>query len=140
VVLVDTSVWIEVFRRGSSFALESVVDLDEVVTCGPVIQEVIQGFDDERAFRVARDSMVALPILENPMTLQVYEQAAELYRRGRRAGQTVRSSVDCLIAACALLHDVEVLHRDRDYDAIATIAPLRTRNVGPKPSTRKSAL
>jgi predicted nucleic acid-binding protein len=138
VVLVDTSVWIEVFRRGSSLALESVVDLDEVVTCGPVIQEVIQGFDDERAFRVARDSMVALPVLENPMTLHVYEQAAELYRRGRRAGKTVRSSVDCLIAACALLHDVEVLHCDRDYDAIATIAPLRARNVGRNRSTKKS--
>ena len=135
-VLVDTSVWIEVFRRASPLALESVVDLDDVVTCGPVIQEVIQGFDDERAFRVARDSMLALPVLENPMTLHVYEQAAELYRRGRRAGKTVRSSVDCLIAACALLHDVEVLHCDRDYDAIAGIAPLRARNVGPKRAAR----
>ena len=129
-VLVDTSVWIEVFRRGSTFTLESVVDLDDVVTCPPVIQEVIQGFDDERAFRVARDSMVALPVLANPMTLHVYEQAADLYRRGRRAGKTLRSSVDCLIAVCALQHDVEVLHRDRDYDTIATIAPLRARNVG----------
>lgn len=128
-VLVDTSVWIEVFRRGTRFSLESVVELDAVVSCGPVIQEVLQGFDDERAFRIARDSMVALPLVENPMTLRVYEQAAELYRRGRRAGKTLRSSVDCLIAACALLHDVEVLHRDRDYDAIATIAPLRVRNI-----------
>lgn len=135
-VLVDTSVWIEVFRSRSPLALESVVDLDDVVTCGPVIQEVIQGFDDERAFRVARDSMLALPVLENPMTLHVYEQAAELYRRGRRAGKTVRSSVDCLIAACALQHDVEVLHSDRDYDAIATFTSLRARNVSGKRAVR----
>lgn len=128
-VLVDTSVWIEVFRRGSRLSLESVVPLDHVVTCGPVIQEVIQGFDDERAFRVARDSMLALPILENPMTVHAYEQAAELYRRGRRSGKTLRSGVDCLIAACALLHDADVLHCDRDFDAIATIAPLRARNI-----------
>ena len=127
--LVDTSVWVEIFKRGSRLSLESVVDLDDVVTCGPVIQEVIQGFDNERAFRVARDSMLALPILENPMTMHVYEQAAELYRRGRRAGKTLRSGVDCLIAACALLHDAEVLHCDRDFDAIATITPLRARNV-----------
>src|SRR5262245_12391936 len=110
VVLVDTSVWIETFRRGAPLALESVVDLDDVVTCGPVIQEVMQGFDDERAFRVAREAMRALPILEDPISLHVYEQAAELYRRGRRAGKTLRSSVDCVIAACALLHDAEVLH------------------------------
>jgi predicted nucleic acid-binding protein len=129
VVLVDTSVWIEVFRPGSTTALDSFVDFDQVVTCGPVIQEVIQGFDDERAFRVAKDSMLALPILENPMRTHVYEQAADLFRRGRRSGKTLRSGVDCLIAACALLHDADVLHCDRDYDAIAAIAPLRARNI-----------
>ena len=132
-VLVDTSVWIETFRRRSPLALESVVDLDDVVTCGPVIQEVIQGFDDERAYRVARDAMLALPVLEDPLSLQVYEQAAHLYRRGRRAGKTLRSSVDCLIATCALLHDVEVLHADRDFDVIATFSSLRSRNVGRRP-------
>ncbi len=50
-VLVDTSVWIEVFRRGKTLSLESVVDPDDIVTCLPVIQEVLQGFDDERAYR-----------------------------------------------------------------------------------------
>ena len=49
-----------------------------------------------------------------------------------RAGKTVRSSVDCPIAACALLHDVEVVHCDRDYEAIAAVAPLRTHNVHQK--------
>jgi predicted nucleic acid-binding protein len=36
--------------------------------------------------------------------------------------------VDCLIAACAIRHDLEVLHRDRDFDALATISPLRARD------------
>lgn len=54
--LVDTSVWIEVFRRPSRFELGSVADLDEVVTCLPVIQEVLQGFQQEHAFRVAREA------------------------------------------------------------------------------------
>src|SRR5215212_765347 len=40
VLLVDTSVWIEVFRKPSRLELQSVADLDEVVTCLPVIQEV----------------------------------------------------------------------------------------------------
>ena len=48
-VLVDSSVWIEVFRRQSTFDIEAVVDLEEVVTCLPVIQEVLQGFDDQQA-------------------------------------------------------------------------------------------
>ena len=124
-VLVDTSVWIDVFRKGSRLRLESVVDFDEVVTCLPVIQEVLQGFDDERAFLLAREAMHALPIVESPMTRGVFDQAAHLYRSARRAGVTVRSGVDCLIAACALRHDLDVVHRDRDFDALARISPLR---------------
>jgi predicted nucleic acid-binding protein len=129
VVLVDTSVWIEVFRRSPTLTLESLVDFDAIVTCLPVVQEVLQGFDDERAFRIARDAMLALPIVEEPMAAAVFEQAAELFRQARRAGKTVRSGADCLIAACAIRHDVEVLHCDRDFDALAAVAPLRARNV-----------
>ena len=46
-----------------------------------------------------------------------------LYRSARRVGLTVRSSVDCLVAACALRHDLEVLHRDRDYAALNALWP-----------------
>jgi hypothetical protein len=61
-LLVDTSAWIEVFRRRPRITIEQLVgDLDRVVTCLPVIQEVLQGFDDERAFRVAHEAMWALP-------------------------------------------------------------------------------
>jgi predicted nucleic acid-binding protein len=129
VVLVDTSIWIDVFRDRRPLALEEVVEFDDVVTCLPVIQEVLQGFRDERAFALARDAMHALPIVESPMPRAVFDQAADLYRAARRAGVTVRSGVDCLIAACAVRHDLEVLHHDRDYDAIARIAPLRSRRV-----------
>lgn len=39
----------------------------------------------------------------------------------------MRSSVDCLIATCAIRHDLEWLHRDRDYSAIGRISALRQR-------------
>jgi hypothetical protein len=130
VVLVDTSVWIEVFRRPFTVRLGDVVAFDEVVTCLPIVQEVLQGFDDERAFRVAREAMLALPIVESPMPAALFEQAAALYRSARRAGRTVRSGVDCLIAACAIRHDLELLHRDRDFTALATVVPLRARDIG----------
>ena len=128
-VLVDTSVWVEVFRR-PGLKLHDHVDFDEVVTCLPVIQEVLQGFDDEGAYRPARDAMTALPIVESPLRLEVVEQAADLYRRARRAGLTVRSGVDCLIAACALRHDLTVLHHDRDFGVLARVSHLSARAVG----------
>jgi predicted nucleic acid-binding protein len=129
VVLVDTSVWIEVFRRPSRLTLTSVAEIDEVVTCLPVVQEVLQGFRDEAAFRVAHDSMLAFPIVESPLRWEVVDEAIRLYRAARRAGYTVRSGVDCLIAACALRHGLTVAHHDRDFDAISQVSPLHVRAV-----------
>ncbi len=128
-VLVDTSVWIEVFRRPSRLTLTSVAEIDEVVTCLPVVQEVLQGFRDEAAFRVAHDSMLAFPIVESPLRWEAFDEAIRLYRAARRAGYTVRSGVDCLIAACALRHGLAVAHCDRDFDAIAEVSSLHVRSV-----------
>lgn len=128
-LLVDTSVWIEVFRKPSRLELQSVVELDEVVTCLPVIQEVLQGFLDERAFRVARGAMFSFPIIESPLTSEVFEEAAQLFRTARRAGVTVRSGVDCLIASCAIRHRLTVLHDDRDFSLLARVSPLEERRI-----------
>jgi len=105
------------------------VDFDEIVTCLPVVQEVLQGFADERAYRLAREAMLALPIVESPLSGDAVLEAVGLYRAARRAGRTVRSSVDCLIAACAVRHDLEVLHRDRDYASLAAVSTLRARAI-----------
>jgi hypothetical protein len=130
VELVDTSVWIEVFRRGSKTTLDELVeDRDRVVTCLPVLQEVLQGFDDERAFAIAQLAFNALPCLESPLTGVVFDRAIDLYRRVRRAGITPRSSADCLIAACALRHGATVVHCDRDFAAMAPVVGLRERDV-----------
>ena len=125
--LVDTSIWIEVFRQRRALDMARLIDFDDVVTCLPVVQEVLQGFREEGAYRLACDAMLALPIVESPLGVDVVLEAAGLYRAARARGVTVRSSVDCLIAACALRHDLEVLHRDRDFDALARVSPLRQR-------------
>lgn len=51
--------------------------------------------------------------------------AAAIYRELRRRGITIRSMVDALIAAVAIRIDVPVLHRDRDFGAIAQHSALR---------------
>ena len=127
-LLVDTSIWIEVFRQRSRFDLTSSADVEEWVTCLPVIQEVLQGFRDESAYRVARESLLAMPIVESPLDEAVFLAATDLFRTARRAGRTIRSGVACLIAACAIRHDLEVLHHDRDFDVLASVSPLRARD------------
>jgi predicted nucleic acid-binding protein len=129
VVLVDTSAWIEVFRHPPRLVLEKVVDFDEIVTCLPVVQEVLQGFTTDTAYRRARESMLALPIVDSPMGEAVFLDASELYRRARRAGITVRNGVDCLIAASAIRHGLTVLHHDRDFPALARISELQQQPI-----------
>ena len=127
-VLVDTTVWIEAFRRPPRLELTAIVDIDDIVTCLPVYQEVLQGFRDEHAFRVAREAMSSLPMIESPLPMERFDEASQIYRNGRRAGLTIGSTIDCLIAACVLQHNLEVLHIDRDFDAIARVAPLQVRS------------
>ena len=128
-VLVDTSVWIEIFRKPAKFSLESAVDFDEIVTCLPIVHEVLQGFHDDRAFALARDAILALPTVESPLRREVFLEATDLYRRARRTGRTVRSGVDCLIAACAIRNSLTVLHRDRDFDSLAEVSGLDVRSI-----------
>jgi predicted nucleic acid-binding protein len=128
-ILVDTSIWIEAFRKKSAIRIDDLLDFEEIVTCLPVVQEVLQGFREERAYRTAREAMVALPIVESPMEESLFIEAAGLYRSARRQGLTVRSSVDCLIAACALRHDLPVFHKDRDYELLSRVSSLVVKTI-----------
>lgn len=60
-----------------------------------------------------------------PMTYPTSVRAAEISRRLRRNGVTVRRPIDCLIAATAIEHDVLLLRNDRGFDPIETHAGLR---------------
>lgn len=128
-VLVDTSAWVAFFARNDSKSAGASFSLDEVVTCPMVVQEVLQGFKHERAFRRARRSMLAFPIVESPAPLDLYEEAADLYRLARKVGLTIRSSADCLIAACAIRNDLTLLHWDRDFEALTRVSNLRVRSL-----------
>jgi predicted nucleic acid-binding protein len=130
VLLVDTSAWIEVFRRQPRVTLDDIVDdRDRIVTCLPVMQEVLQGFNDDRASEIARLAMYAIPCVESPLSAAIVDRAVDLYRRARRAGVTVRSSIDCLIAACAMRHGLTIVHCDRDYANLARVVTLSETNI-----------
>ena len=46
-----------------------------------------------------------------------------MYFDCRRAGFTIRSAIDCLIARVALEHELMLLHDDRDFEKIVGIVP-----------------
>ena len=124
--LVDTSVWIELLNGmlGQQVAEEELLNF---VTCGPVVQEVLQGLRDDPLSEALSEGLLALPLLSDPVPLALFLSAAELYRLGRAKGYTIRSSTNCLIAAIAIENGVPVWHNDRDFEAIARYTSLRTR-------------
>jgi predicted nucleic acid-binding protein len=71
--------------------------------------------------------MFSFPIVESPLRPEVFEEAVGLYRAARRAGRTIRSGVDCLIAACAIRNGLTVLHHDRDFRELTDVSPLKAR-------------
>jgi len=124
--MVDTSVWIDVLRDRSGSrkaALAAATGDAEVVLARFVQLELLQGCRDE-----AEWDLLA-PVLHEQAYLEVkpstWETAARIYFDLRRLGRTVRSPIDCCIAQLALEHDTLLLHRDRDFEAIATCRPLR---------------
>lgn len=130
--LVDTSAWIELLRRPQRLSMDDLRGTSEIVTCLPVIQEVLQGIRDERAFADIREAMLAMPRVDDPLGWDVVDRSVQIYRQARRLGVTLRSSVDCLVAASALAYDLTVVHCDRDFDAIARVTGLRHENLGPR--------
>jgi predicted nucleic acid-binding protein len=139
VILADTSAWVEYLRAtGSPVHLrlrELIAGEDELRTTEVVVMELLAGAaggDEVARLRRLLGRFALLPV----EGLADYEAAADLYRRCRTAGETVRNMTDCLIAAVALRHGAALLHRDHDFEVIATHTVLRVAGLGPAGTSR----
>ena len=120
-ILVDTSVWIDFFA-GRDLAhvatLEQFIFADEdLALCGVILTEILQGITDDTTHRRGRRYLN--PLIMLPMPETVFVRAADIYRKLRKQGVTVRKTNDCIIAATALEHRCQLLHNDRDFAPIA---------------------
>lgn len=129
-ILVDSSAWIEYLRHTGSATDRGIRDLidaeADVAVTDVVSLELLSGVSEEERAGSLHQFLLHFTHLTTHAPGD-YEVAAAINRVCRRAGRTPRSRFDCLIAAVALRTDVEVLHRDRDFDLIARHTPLRVR-------------
>lgn len=126
-IVVDTSVWIDVLNGvespRASRCIELLQDGAPLALTDVIFTEVLQGFRSERqASRVERH-LRAFPILRLE-TIDDVALAARLYRQARRAGVTIRKTLDCLIAAACVRAGVPILHADADFDRLASCTSL----------------
>lgn len=127
-VLVDTSVWVNLFRdRSNSIArsVQAIVSDDEIALTRFTQLELLQGALNERDWFTLSSYLEVQSYLE--ANHDTWRDAARIYYELRRQGQTVRSPIDCCIAQLAIEHRVLLVHEDRDFETIAEIRPLWQR-------------
>ncbi|HUF53414.1 MAG TPA: PIN domain-containing protein [Dehalococcoidia bacterium] len=128
--LLDTSVWIVAFRRNppeSFTARFAVLIASGVSSMNDIIKlEVLLGVrrDDERV--TTEQALSGLEPL--PLDDATWSIAADLGSRLRAAG-IVASIPDLVIAANAMSHDATLVHRDSDFELIASYSTLRTESL-----------
>lgn len=127
-ILVDSAVWIG-FLNGvncaeAAFLAVCIAEDRALILPGLVRTEVLMGARTEAEALRMSQSLSAYPLAPEPRAAD-YERAAAIYRTCRGRGQSVRSASDCLIAQLCLRDGYELLARDRDFDAISSIFPLR---------------
>jgi len=127
-IVVDTSVWIDVLNERPTRAAARCVELIEtgepVALTDVVFTEILQGLRSEEEARLVEEHLRAFPILHLD-GLEDFALAAELYRAARAAGATIRRTLDCLIAAPCVRTGAPLLHADADFDRLAGCTTLR---------------
>ncbi len=126
-VLVDTSVWIDLFAgRNEShvMSLQELIESEEDLSlCGVILAEVLLGIRSDADFTKTKEYLGDLIFL--PMRQASFVKAAELYRSLRKKGVSIRKPVDCMIASVAIEYNIQLLHNDRDFNHIARHSKLR---------------
>jgi len=126
-ILVDSSVWIDYFSGKRSWQTDL---LDHMLSNVPIIMgdliltEVLQGFKSDKDYEAAKNYLNELPFRQMG-GYNVAIQSAQNYRKLRKAGVTVRKTIDIIIATFCIVEGLTLLHDDRDFNPIASHFPLK---------------
>ncbi len=127
-ILVDSSVWIDYFNGIATWQTDS---LDNYLSNVPVVigdlilTEVLQGFRSNKDFETAKNFLGALTFRQIG-GYNVAIQSAQNYRSLRKAGVTVRKTIDIIIATFCIIEGLTLLHDDRDFDPMKSYFSLKT--------------
>ena len=130
-LVVDSSVWIDFFNKRNSPQIEYLEILlltrasgSPVIILPIIMQEVLQGVENDRFFITIKENLEGLDYLDYE-AFEFAIKAAQLYRSLRRKRITIKKANDCLIAALCIEFDFPLLHNDKDFDKIAKYTSLK---------------
>ena len=127
-ILADSSVWIDYFNGRISPETDTLDGLlgQQLILAGDLIlTEVLQGFRREKDYHIALELFEAIEI-RNLAGHEIALQAAQNYRALRAKGITPRKTIDMIIGTYCIVHELPLLHADRDFDVLEAELGLRT--------------
>jgi predicted nucleic acid-binding protein len=130
-ILVDSSVWIDYFngnRTTQTDWLDSSLGNTPIVINDLILTEVLQGFQNEKDFKIAKDILLGVPFMSMGGQALAVESATN-YRFLRRKGVTVRKTIDVMIGTFCIHHQLTLLHDDRDFDPMVKFLGLETIDI-----------
>jgi predicted nucleic acid-binding protein len=119
-LLIDTSVWIKLFRAPDNDFKQTLIEAingKDYYLSRFTQTELLQGARNEKEWTELNNYLSTQDYIDP--SIQSWSHAARIYYELRRQGITVRNTIDCLIAASAIEHDLLLLHDDRDFEVIA---------------------
>jgi len=126
-IVVDSSVWIDYFNGKKTFQtdrIDSSLGNTALIVVDLVLIEVLQGFQSDKDFRIARDLLLAMPFMEMGGRALALQSAVH-YRTLRRKGVTVRKTIDIMIGTFCIHYGLPLLHDDRDFDPMVQFLGLK---------------
>ncbi len=127
--LIDSSVWIDFLNDKTSDEIDKCIALKQSGLTLLVYIEVLQGANSQDNFNLYQSYLSKQPFYDFESAVKSYEQAAKIYFNCRKQGITIRSTVDCLIAQCAIENDLILLHNDKDFSQIAKVYPVLNEQI-----------
>lgn len=126
-IIVDTSVWVEILRDKTGKVVQSFhrkVGGTVYLLTRFTQLELLQGARDEYEWQKLEEYLSTQLYAE--ATSETWGKAARIYYELRRTGITINSPIDCCIAQIAIENHALLLHKDRDFERIAKFHPLDT--------------
>ena len=127
-ILVDSSVWIGYFngeKTSQTDWLDSSLGNTPIIMGDLILTEVLQGFQRDKDFKVARDLLLGMPFMAMGGRALALESAVN-YRYLRRRGVTVKKTIDVMIGTFCIHFKLPLLHDDRDFDPMVKFLGLKT--------------
>jgi len=124
-ILVDTSVLIALLKNVKNKATEKFEQvIKNKIPYGInfyIYQEILQGAKNEHEFKLLKEYLGSQKFYNLKNGQKSHEDAAKLYFTCRKAGYTVKSTIDLLIVQTAIENNLSLLHNDSDFINIAEI-------------------